>query len=156
MEELIEAKGYNGHVSFDGTFVTITRKGLLGRTSIGKGEKRIPIGSISAVQWKSPGLMVNGFISFSLAGANEKQSGFGSQTFDAVKDENSVIVRKGKEAPFVALRLAIEEAIARRHAPPPTAMSASVADELMKLKELYDAGVLTEEQFESQKDKLLG
>jgi len=156
MAELVEAKGYNGQVSFDGTFVTITRKGFLGRATVGKGDKRIPIGSITAVQWKPPGLMVNGYISFGLAGANEKQAGFGSQTFDAAKDENSVIVRKGKEAPFLALRAAIEEAIAIRHAPPPTAASASVADELKKLKELHDAGVLTDEQFEAQKNKLLG
>ena len=33
---------------------------------------------------------------------------------------------------------------------------ASVADELKKLAELRDAGVLTEEEFDTQKAKLLG
>ncbi|RGY87051.1 SHOCT domain-containing protein [Streptococcus anginosus] len=36
-----------------------------------------------------------------------------------------------------------------------TASSVSVADELMKLKELLDAGVLTQEEFTAQKQRLL-
>src|SRR4051794_16805435 len=107
-------KGHNGQVTFDGSWVTITRKGVLGRTSVGKGEKRISIGAITAVQWKPPGMVMNGFLAFSLAGANEKQSRFGTQTSDAIKDENAVIVRKGQEKEFLALRTAIEDAIACR------------------------------------------
>ena len=52
---LIEAKGHNGQVAFDGDFVTINRKGFFARTSVGKGDKRIPVASIAAVQWKEPG-----------------------------------------------------------------------------------------------------
>jgi tetratricopeptide (TPR) repeat protein len=57
----VHAKGHNGQVHFDGVYVTITRKGFLARTSVGKGEKRIPLTAISAVQWKPPGALVNGF-----------------------------------------------------------------------------------------------
>src|SRR3954454_3124853 len=109
-------KGHNGQVTFDGAWVTITRNGLLGRASIGKGEKRISVNSISAVQWKPPGALVNGFLAFTLTGGVEKQSSFGSQTTDAARDENSVIVRKGQEQGFLDLRTAIEHPIAR-HAP---------------------------------------
>jgi hypothetical protein len=52
-----------------------------------------------------------------LAGGVEKQSHFGSQTTDAGKDENAVIVRKSQEQVFLTLRAAIEDAIAHRHAP---------------------------------------
>jgi len=38
----------------------------------------------------------------------------------------------------------------------PAASSASLADELKKLKELADAGVITSEEFEQQKRKMLG
>ncbi|HYY11905.1 MAG TPA: DUF4429 domain-containing protein [Kineosporiaceae bacterium] len=110
-------KGHNGQISFDGAWVTITRKGFLGRASIGKGEKRIPIGSITAVQWKPPGAVMNGFIAFSLAGGVEKQSRFGSQTSDASRDENTVLVTKSQEQSFLDLRAVIENAIAARHAP---------------------------------------
>ncbi|WP_405606441.1 hypothetical protein [Streptomyces sp. NBC_00076] len=45
---MIEAKGQGGQVSFDGEYVTITRKGPLARTGVGKGEKRIHIGCSSS------------------------------------------------------------------------------------------------------------
>jgi hypothetical protein len=38
---MISAKGHNGTVHFDGRFVTIERKGLFARASVGKGDKRI-------------------------------------------------------------------------------------------------------------------
>ncbi len=41
-------------------------------------------------------------------------------------------------------------------APPTPAPASSVADELSKLAQLRDAGVLTPEEFEAQKAKLLG
>ena len=44
----------------------------------------------------------------------------------------------------------IEDAI------PTNTDSLLVADELIKLKQLVDAGVLSEEEFENQKNKLLG
>lgn len=37
-----------------------------------------------------------------------------------------------------------------------TTAPASVADELLKLKKLLDAGVITQAAFDSQKSKLLG
>ncbi|MDQ6933911.1 MAG: DUF4429 domain-containing protein [Actinomycetota bacterium] len=97
---VLSAKGHNGTVTFDGTFVTISRKGFLARASVGKGDKRIPVGSITSVQWKPPGAAVNGFIAFSLGGGNERQSRFGHQTAGAAHDENSVIVRRSQEATF--------------------------------------------------------
>src|SRR5262245_58161490 len=97
---MLEAKGHNGQVTFDGNFVTITRKGFLGRASVGKGEKRLPVATITSVQWKPPGSMVNGYISFTVAGATERRSKFGRQTRDAVHDENAVVVRKSQAEQF--------------------------------------------------------
>ncbi|WP_454131580.1 DUF4429 domain-containing protein [Kitasatospora aureofaciens] len=45
-------------MAFDGQYVTITRKGILGRLSVGKGEKRFHISQISSVQWKPAGPLV--------------------------------------------------------------------------------------------------
>lgn len=107
----MEARGHNGTLEFNGRMVVIKRTGLLAKLSVGSGEKRIPVKSISAVQWKEPGAMVNGFIAFTIPGAVEKQSGFGSQTKNAIKDENSIIITKKHAAEFQVLRDAIEEAI---------------------------------------------
>ena len=54
------AKGQGGELHFDGRVVTIARKGFLARATVGKGEKRIPVQSIAAVQWKPAGALVNG------------------------------------------------------------------------------------------------
>jgi hypothetical protein len=107
----LEAKGHNGTLEFNGKMVVIKRTGLLAKLSTGSGEKRIPLKHISAVQWKEPGPVVNGFISFTIPGGNEKQSRFGSQTSSAAKDENAIIITKKHSAAFQEIRDAIEAAI---------------------------------------------
>lgn len=112
--ETLTAKGHNGTVSFDGDFVTITRTGALARMTVGKGEKRIPVHTITGVQWKPPGALVNGFISFTVPGGNESRSRMGSQTTSAASDENAVIVTKSQAGEFQNLRSVIESEIAAR------------------------------------------
>lgn len=154
---MIEVKGHNGHVSFDGQYVTIIRKGFLARSSIGKGEKRLPISQIAAVQWKPAGWEWNGFIQFTVPGGNEQQSAFGSQTMRATKDENSVMFTKKQMPEFERLRAAIDEAIARQQAPQAAGSSGgSIADELAKLAALRGQGVITDADFEAAKAKVLG
>ncbi|WP_406227410.1 DUF4429 domain-containing protein [Streptomyces anthocyanicus] len=154
---MIEVKGHNGQIVFDGQYVTITRKGILGRMSVGKGEKRIHISQISSVQWKPAGPFVNGFIAFSAAGGNERRSKFGSQTSSAVHDENSVLFTTRQKAAFEELRKHVEAAIAAHHTGNPTAVpSASVADEISKLAALRDQGAITEAEFQQQKQRLIG
>lgn len=151
----ITAKGHNGTVTFDGAFVTIKRAGLIATATQGGGEKRIPISQVSAVQWKAPTSLTNGFIAFSLAGAIEKQSRAMRQTQAAMNDENSVLVRKKHGAEFEVLRAAIENAIAHRaepSAPPP----GSGADEISRLVALHAAGHLTDTEFSAAKAKVLG
>lgn len=155
---MITAKGHNGTVEFDGDFVTINRTGALARLTVGKGAKRIPLGSISAVQLKPAGALVNGFISFSMAGGTERRSTFGSQTTDAVNDENSVIITKKQMPEFEALRAEVEQAIAERSRPVAAAPAAGLdpMEQLAKLAELHRAGVVSDEEFAAKKAQLLG
>lgn len=151
-----EVRGYNGTVVLDGDFVTITRTGFLARATLGKGEKRIPVSSITAVQWKPAGPMVNGFIQFTLGGGNESRAKFGSQTAKAGKDENSVIFIRKQMPEFELLRAAIEQAIAERHRP--AVMATAAPDHLAQLKQLAalrDAGVVSEEEFVAKKVQIL-
>lgn len=155
--EIITAKGINGEVDFDGQFVTIRRKGGLARMSMGKGEKRIPLASITAVQWKEPGVLVNGFIQFTLAGGIEQRSRFGQQTQDAAHDENSIVVTKKQAPDFLALRTAIESGIATQlHAPVAAPVAATGAAEVSRLAELHAQGILTDEEFAAAKARALG
>lgn len=154
---MLEVKGTGGQVQFDGQYVTITRKGLLARSTVGKGEKRLHISQITAIQWKPAGL-VNGFIQFTVPGGNERRSAFGSQTSSAAKDENSVVFTKKQQRDFEKLRAALDAAIAQQHTPQASsaAAPASIADELAKLAALRDQGVITAADFEAAKAKLLG
>jgi hypothetical protein len=149
-------KGHTGQISFDGTWVTIHRKGGLARMSVGKGEKRLPVSSITAVQWKPAGAMVNGFIQFTVPGGNESRSRMGSQTTDAARDENSVVFTKKQMPDFEVLRASIETAIAT----PATALSAAAAapdalEQLRKLAELRDAGIVSAAEFDAKKTEIL-
>jgi hypothetical protein len=152
-QPLATADGHTGQVSFDGVFVTITRKGFRARATVGKGEKRIPLSSIVAVQWKPAGPVTNGFIQFTVPGGNERRSGFGHQTSSAVGDENSVVFTRKQMPEFEVLRKAVEQAIAigsQPSSPTPAPM------DLAKLAELHAAGVLTDEEFAAAKAKALG
>src|SRR4051812_16627178 len=51
----LEVKGHSGTVRFDGRVVVISRKGILARASVGKGEKQIPVAHLTAVQFKPAG-----------------------------------------------------------------------------------------------------
>jgi hypothetical protein len=131
--------------------------------TVGKGDKRIPVGSVNSAQWKPPGFAINGFISFSLGGGNERQSRFGSQTTSAASDENSVMVTKAQAPQFERFRDAIEQVIAERHRPaqtvihqvPAAAPGASPIEQLKQLAELHAAGVVSDEEFAAKKAELL-
>lgn len=148
---MIEAAGQGGQMLFDGQYVTITRNGFLARATHGRGDKKIPLTAISAVQWKPAG-MTNGFIQLSIGGA-DRQAAKGGRTMNAAKDENSVVFTRKQQPAFEALRAALEQAIAGQHTPAP---AASVADELGKLAELHRQGILSDAEFAAQKARLLG
>lgn len=154
----MEANGKTGQVQFDGQYVTITRNGFLARSVVGKGEKRLHVAQIAAVQWKPAGAVVNGFIQFTLPGGNERRSSFGSQTNTAARDENSVVFTKKQQPQFEALRAALDAAIAQQHVPTAVATvpsAGSLADELAKLGALVQSGALTEDEFRQAKARLL-
>ena len=88
-----EKQGHQGTIVFDGTWVTIDRsKPFPCLDDCRKGEKKIALTQITSVRWKPPSHLIRGYISFSLAGCMETPPRFGSQTIDAAKDENPVVV----------------------------------------------------------------
>lgn len=109
------------------------------------GEKRIPYASITAVQFKEAGSWLAGFIQFSIKGGVEWHG-------QVNQDENALQFDKGLNGEFQALREFVERRMTSASAP----QGVSAADELMKLAALRDQGILTDEEFNAQKAKLLG
>jgi hypothetical protein len=151
MSDDLYAKGHNGQVTVSGDWLTIERKGL-GRIAHSKGDRRIPLGSITAVQMRPAGIFANGFLKFTVPGSAELRGGLNAAT----KDENAVIFTKKHQAEFDAVRTRVEGYIARKHNPQPVAAGPDITDQLRKLGELRDAGVVTNTEFESKKAELLG
>lgn len=112
----MKARGYNGSCEFTGSAVIIRREGALARMSQGSGEKVIPLSSISAVQWKQPGRMTNGYIEFTIPGGREVRG-----VSKNASNENAVIVTHKQAADFLALKSAVESAISGAPAAQPAA-----------------------------------
>jgi hypothetical protein len=154
MSLLMTIKGHNGQLELHDEKIVIKRKGLLAFSSQGlKGDKEIRIKSISAVQFKQAGMLVNGYIQFAHSGSSESKGGL----FDAVKDENTVVFTKKQMPEFRELKDRLDDLI-NRLADAATAPAAafSAADEIKKLAELRDQGLITSDQFEVKKQQLLG
>ena len=119
----------------------VIRRNSLTALLLGLGDERIPYSSITALQVRRPGWLY-GFIRFTIAG-DEKMNEMGLAFNDAAAfDKAYEFLQKkiGRLAkPFVS-----------------AAPSASVADQLEKLAGLLERGLLTKEEFDSQKSSLLG
>lgn len=72
----------------------------------------IPLRQISAIQIKPVSLLTTGFIQFTVPGEISQNQGKGRRTFDATKDENSVVFLKKQQTAFEELGKAVQAAIA--------------------------------------------
>jgi hypothetical protein len=145
-----------GTVELLDNVLVIRRKGVASFLTQGlKGEKRIPYASINSVQFKEAGF-TTGYIQFGISGGIESRRG----VWDATTDENTVLFTKEAAEKFRELRDIVEDraAAARQgqSAAKSPSPSANVADELTRLADLRDRGVLTDEEFAEQKSRLLG
>jgi hypothetical protein len=144
-------EGHGGTVVIHEHVLAIHRHGIGSFLTQGmKGEKRIPFKNITAVQFKPAGSQMAGYIQFSIVGGIESGAGI----FDATLDENTVMFTPAQSARFTELRDLVE---ARFQSTPQAQVrpTNSLADEIAKLAELRDKHILTEEEFASQKIRLL-
>ena len=89
------------------------------------------------------------------------KSRFGRQSWDARSDENSMSFGLAEQVQFEQLRDAIETSLAAPVAPAAsqatqTAPSADPIEQLRKLAELRDAGVISEGEFTVKKTEIMG
>ena len=146
-EPIISFKGRNGKIELHKTFLRLDRGTMMGFLMQGlKGKKDIYFRSISSIQIKKPGLSV-GYLQLSISGGHESRKGL----FASVKDENTITF-DGREKYEKALKIKeyIENKIVSGNPD-----STSSADEIEKLHSLMKKKIITKEEFEIKKKKLL-
>lgn len=129
--------------------ITLIPKGI--RSTLNKGfsgEKTFRIKDIRSVQLKKPGL-TNGYIQFGIAG----DGGFRQGVISAVSDENSVMFSKKYYNDMVELKNYIDSYEEVKGSA--VVSSNNIADELVKLNELFKSGVLSEDEYIKLKNKLI-
>lgn len=133
--------------------VTITPKGILGFMNKGlKGTKTIPFSSIQAIQFREAGMLVSGYIQFTIPGGNESKGG----VFSAAQDENSFMFAHTKNnAMAKIMKEYIETSVAKLRAPVTPVAVNSITEEIKKLADLKAAGILTEGEFLAAKSRIL-
>ena len=147
------AEGVGGKLQLRGRMLIIRRRGTGSFLLHGlKGDKEIPVSRLTAVQFKEPGSITNGYVQFTLGGGKESRAGL----FAAVRDENTVVFRTAALQNFRAIKLAVMRLMELPEPVQPVPVeSTSTADELARLAELHGDGHLTDEEFASAKRKLL-
>lgn len=116
-----------------------------------KGTKTIPIQSITAIQFKRAGAM-RGYIQFTIPGGVESKGG----AFDAVADENTFLFDEQNNAHVEVAKNYIESRMKELRTPAPKSSgNPSLGDELTKLAALKNQGLLTDEEFQAAKKRLL-
>ena len=146
---LLWAEGTNGIVELLEEKIRIKRKGVSSLFTHGlQGEKDILISRLSSIQLKRCGGLTKGYIQFAFMGGTEAKSG----VLQAAADENTVMFNEMQQSAFEAMRKRLDDKMKN-----PTSASGvpSYLDELEKLASLRDKGIVTEEEFDSKKRKLL-
>jgi hypothetical protein len=137
-------------VTIDDAELTIARKGFMSFGNGLRGEKTIPLQSITAIQLKKPGAM-HGYIQFSLLGAQEAKG----DAIELMKDENTIVFAGRHLDDMMELKRMIESRNAPAN-PIVQSQGSSAAMQIKEFKELLDDGIITQEEFESKKKQLLG
>ncbi|QTH21722.1 SHOCT domain-containing protein [Rhizorhabdus wittichii] len=113
------------------------------------GTKRVPAANITALNWREPGDWLAGFLEISILG-EQPPSPMASPN---VQNQNRLKYERADQPKFVALKEWIEARMAKPQGGQPAA--SSIADELGKLAALLRDGVITQDEFDQQKAKLL-
>ena len=146
---LLSAVGTNGVVEMFEERIRIRRKGSLSFFTHGlQGEKDILISRLSSIQPKKCGELTKGYIQFAFMGGAEAKSG----VWEAAADENTVMFDQTQQPDFEALRQTLyDKMLNATSARAPT----TNLDQLEQLANLRDKGIVTDEEFEATKRRLL-
>ena len=152
----MEAKGYNGSLILTENSIIIKRTGLMSKLQFGSSDKEIPLRSLTAVQFKETSFWSNlGYIQLIYPGSVEKQV----RILDgASSDENTVLFKKSQENAFKAIKQELNNIITKGFQVASISQNSSNSDlnDLEKLADLKNKGIITEEEFNTKKKQILG
>ena len=151
------AKGVNGQITLFENRLRIERKGVLAFATYGFGGTReILISEMSSVEYRNAGSILSGYILFLYRGGRDVKSSVFSDD-SITNNENAVMFIQESQPAFDALREMLNERLEEYRQPRQVVVQqeSSRLDELRKLGELRNAGTITNEEFESEKARLL-
>ena len=138
-----------------GGTITIKKRGLANALASGmNGTRSIQVSSITAVQMKQAGMFTPGYILFSYAGSKPFMGG----VWEATQDPDAFLFNKEQNAAIAEFKSKVEETMRESKQPAPVPANnspATLTDELRKLADFKNQGILTQEEFEAAKKKLL-
>lgn len=101
-------QGKNGQIVLQKNRITIKRKGALSVMTQGvKGDKDIPIKSITGIEFKASAGMTDGYIQFAMLGAVESRR----NAMDLYNDENTVMFNSSQAHQFTILKQYIDSIV---------------------------------------------
>lgn len=150
---ILSMNGINGQIYVYDNKVVIERKGFNSVTTVGMaGSKTIPMSSIKSVQLKEAGAWA-GFIEIGVLGGNERNGGLSYAAYN----ENTITIQKQHNETAKQIKDYIENIIIQREQiTNNNSATVSSAEEIKKYKELFDDGIITQEEFDAKKKQLLG
>lgn len=158
---MISATGSDGTVTVNGDFVTITRKGLMGKlqTATGNGNETFYLKDVAGIGFKGWSIVSGkGHLQFGLVEADG--TAHWSDTFlgNAGHDKHTLVFGMSAQKDFEAIRdyclplIGGDSAFKNRSDSSGESVSKEV--QLERLTELLELGILTQEEFEREKEKL--
>ena len=140
-------QGVDGTLDVYADRIEIKPKGLLGLMS-NQGNETIFIKDMTSIEVRECSFVNSGHIQFSAPGTNEKNNKI---AFGGFGDRKTMNENANKIKAYILQQMQIAKT---SNVTIPSI--ASTSDELLKLAQLRDSGILTEEEFQSAKKKLLG
>ena len=147
-------KGYKGELKVYENKVEINKKGsgmITGNTC-----KTLPIANIVSVSVTPSTMWARGFIEFTVPGGKDS-----ANIEQAMRNENALpLAAAGQNEEAMKIKAYVEELILKqacnKGGTTIVQQATSPAEELKKMKELLDMGIITQEEFDAKKKQLLG
>jgi hypothetical protein len=137
-----------------GDTVTITKRGWANALASGmNGARTIQISTLTAIQMKPAGIMM-GYIIFSYAGSKPFMGGM----WEATQDPDAFLFGRDLNGEVAEFKAQVEKKMRESKQPAPAPAnnsSGTLTDELRKLAEFKNQGILSQAEFEAAKKKLL-
>ena len=144
---------------YDDKCVISIKKGIANLLLSGgklNGAKEIYYADVTSVQFRNATVLTNGFLQLDFPGAHNTNNFASDNSFVFGGLPGAALKALQEKMPRVSeeIKQMVSQARANRNMPAQAAVSP--ADELMKYKQLLDAGIISQAEFDAKKRQLLG